>query len=179
MVAGPCKVLYREQHRTVKKKKRPLSDDSTKRVKTKQRAAVGVPGHRARSRARYTHNEPWWKEKRDPRSVPATTARCLDSRRKFSVHGRNYAVSQNIMITAVALIRTRIFSHLSIPYTSVRYKVEGTQYNICCASKYDYLCADVEPFFPIPTCSCTKRFTVYRKYVVCQNMITAVPVLLW
>ena len=99
--------------------------------KTKQRAAVEVPEHRARSRVRCTHSDPWRKEKRDPRSVPATTPRCPDNRQKFRVHGRKSVVSQNIMITAVVL-RARFFPHLFIPYTSILYKVEGTQFKTCC-----------------------------------------------
>ena len=69
------------------------------------------------------------------------------------------------------------FFYLSISHTSVLHKVEGTQYKICCVSKHGYRCAAVEPLFPLPTCPCTKTLTVYRKYVVCQNMITVV--LLW
>ena len=38
--------------------------------KTKQRAAVGVPGHRARSRVTCTHSEPWRKEKRNLQACP-------------------------------------------------------------------------------------------------------------
>ena len=60
--------------------------------------------HRARSRVRYTHSEPWRTEKTDPRSVPAATPRCPDKRRKFKVQGRKYVVSQNIRITAVVFI---------------------------------------------------------------------------
>ena len=79
-------------------------------------------------------------------------------------------VSQNIMITAVVLMDP-FSSHLSIPYPSALYKVEGTRYKICCVSKQDFHCAAVEPLFTLPTCPCTKVFTVYRKYVVHQNML--------
>ena len=74
-----------------------------------------MPEHRARSRVRCLHSEPWRKEKRDPRSVPATTPRCSDNRRKFRVHGKKYVASQNIMNTAVVLMDlgffTIIFTH--------------------------------------------------------------------
>ena len=140
-----------------------------------------MPGHRAQSRVRCTHSEPWRKGKRDPRSVPAATPTCPDNRRKFRVHGRKSVVSQNIMITLLLYSWTRFFSHVSIPSTSMLYKAEGTQNKIICyVSKHNYRCAAaVEPLFPLPTCPCTKKITVYRKYVVCQDIITAVPVLLW
>ena len=48
-----------------------------------------------------------------------------------------------IRSTAVVLMDP-FFSHLSIPTTSVLYKVEGTQYKICCVSKHDYRCAAVK-----------------------------------
>ena len=147
--------------------------------KTKQRAAVGVAGHRARSRVRCTRSEPWRKEKRDPRSVPTTTPRCPDNRRKFNVDGRKSVVSQNIMITAAAVLMDPVCSLLSIQNTCILCKVESTQYKIDCVSKHDYRRAAVEPLFSLPTCPCTKVFTVYRKYVLGQHKFTAVPVLQW
>ena len=81
------------------------------------------------------------------------------------------------MTTAVVLMGM-IFSHLSVPYTSILYKVEGAQYKIYCVLKHGYRCAAVESRFPFLTCPFTKMFAAYRKYVMCQNMITAVPVLL-
>ena len=73
---------------------RPTQTKASSKVtfKTKQRAAVGVPGHRARSRVRCTHSGPLRKEKGYLRSVPATTPRCPDNRRKFRVHGRKSVV---------------------------------------------------------------------------------------
>ena len=85
------------------------------------------------------------------------------------------------MKTAVVLMDpgffTIIFTH-TIYKCTVLFKVEVTHYEICSVSKHDYLCAAVEPLFPLLTFPCTKMLPVYRKYVVCQNMITAVPVLL-
>ena len=118
--------------------------------KTKQRAAVGMPGHRARSRVRCINSEPWWKVKRDPRSVPAITPRCPDNRWKFRVHGKKYVVSQNIMITHCCCTHGPVFfplTHHTI-YASILYKVEDTQYKIYCVSKHDYRCVCVCVFFP-------------------------------
>ena len=84
--------------------------------KTKQRAAVGLPGHRARSRVRCTHSEPWRKKKRDSRSVPATTPRCLYNRRKFRVHGRKSVASQNIVITPPVVLMDAGFFPLHTMY---------------------------------------------------------------
>ena len=108
-------------------------------------------------------------EERSPKRAE-TTPRCPDNRRKFRLHGRKPVVFHNIMIAAVLM--DPFFFRISIPYTSVLYKVEGTQYKICCFPKHDSRCAAVEPLFPLPTCPCIKMFTL-----VCQNINTAV--LLW
>ena len=79
------------------------------------------------------------------------------------------------MITTVVLMDP-FPPPLSIPYTSVLHKVEGTRFKICYVSKHDYRCAAVEMLFPLPTCPRTKMFTVYRKYVVCQNILTTLPI---
>ena len=70
--------------------------------KTTQRAA-GMPWRKARSFVRCTHNKLWRTREIDPQSVPATTSRYLDNRRKFRVYGTKSVVFQNIMFTAVLL----------------------------------------------------------------------------
>ena len=52
--------------------------------------------------------------------------------------------------TVTFVLKDPVFSHLSIPSTSVLYKVEGTQYKLCCVSKLDYRCDAVEPLSPFP-----------------------------
>ena len=120
------------QNTRIKKISRGFLKICAMTFKTKQRAAVGVAGHRARSRVRCTLSEPWRKEKRDPRSVPAITPRCPDNRRKFNVDGRKSVVSQNIMITAAAVLMDPVFSLLPIPNTCILCKVESCCCCCCC-----------------------------------------------
>ena len=87
--------------------------------KTTQRAA-GIPWRKARSFVRCTHNKLWRTREIDPQSVPATTSRYLDNRRKFN--GLRYkicCVSKHDVYCCTSV--DPFFP--TYPYRSVLYKI--------------------------------------------------------